>query len=211
VELPYTDRRAAGRLLADRVAELDLIDPMVLGLPRGGVVVAAPVAERLGVPLDVWCVRKVGVPGQEELALGAVASGGIRVLEDAIVARLGLSPDHIDRLVEPRLAALAEQEQALRGDHPPPQVAGRTVVVVDDGLATGATARAACLALRAADARFVVLAVPVASTTGVRTVTEAADHIVCPAVPMHFWAVGQWYRDFGEITDHEVLALLNPP
>jgi putative phosphoribosyl transferase len=209
VDLPYGDRRAAGHLLAERVAELDLTDPVVLGLPRGGVVVAAPVAERLGVPLDVWCVRKVGVPGQEELALGAVSSGGIRVLEQAIVDRLGLSPDEIDHLVEGRFEALAEQESALRGDRPPPQVAGRTVVVIDDGLATGATARAACMALRAADARFVVLAVPVASTTGVRTVTEAADHIVCPAVPMHFWAVGQWYRDFGEVTDGEVLALLN--
>jgi predicted phosphoribosyltransferase len=207
--LPYADRRQAGVVLADRLAGLDLDDPLVLGLPRGGLVVAQPVATRLDTPLDTWCVRKVGMPGHEELAIGAVASGGVHVLEEDLLEKVDLPAQEVKLLVAKAARRLADQEHRLRGDRPPVDVAGRTVVVVDDGLATGATARAACLALREAGGGFVVLAVPVASTEGLRTVTDAVDRAVCPAVPMHFSAVGQWYDDFSEVSDEQALAALN--
>jgi len=208
VDLPYRDRAEAGRALIEPLNRLDLDDPLVLGLPRGGVAVAKPVAEALHAPLDLWCVRKVGMPGHRELAIGAVAGGGTEVLDPELTDRRYPTSGQIADAVAHAREELAKQERALRGDRAPVEVAGRTVVVVDDGLATGSTARAAGLALRQAGAARVVLAVPVASREGVRTVSSAYDDVVCPAVPSVFYAVGQWYYDFGEVTDDEVLAAL---
>jgi putative phosphoribosyl transferase len=212
VHLPYRDRTQAGRLLGDRLDttldRLGLADPAVLALPRGGVVVARPVADALHAPLDVWCVRKVGMPGHQELAIGAVASGDVEVLDRDLIRRAGLHEDTVDEVVAGARERLAAQERSLRGDRAVLDVTGRPVVLVDDGLATGSTARAACLAVRAAGAEAVVLAVPVASRTGLRQVREVTDEVVCPAAPAGFHAVGSWYDDFSEVSDEQVRTLL---
>ncbi|MEQ4209005.1 phosphoribosyltransferase family protein [Actinopolymorpha sp. B17G11] len=205
----YTDRYDAGRQLADQLAAYSgRADLTILGLPRGGVVTAAAVAERLGAPLDVFCVRKLGVPWHPELAMGAVASGAVRVLNDDVVRQLGIRPDEIDEVSRQELAELARREAAYRGDRPPAPLAGRIVVLVDDGVATGATARAAAVAVRRLDPARVVLAVPVAPAQALREFTDVVDEIVCPLTPDPFEAVGRWYRDFRPTSDDEVRALL---
>lgn len=212
--MPYRDRLDAGHRLVDPVVSalerhgLDAAEALVLGLPRGGVVVAAAVAESLGAELDVLCVRKLGVPGHEELAFGALASGGGRVVDSTLVERVGLGADTVGAVVARETSELHRRERAYRGDRPPPRVTGRAVIVVDDGLATGSTATAACAALRAAGADSVMLAVPVAPHGALDALRPVADPVVCPSTPRFFGAVGQWYDDFAEVTDDEVRALL---
>ena len=184
---------------------------VVLALPRGGVPVAFEVARALGAPLDVLLVRKLGVPQQPELAMGAIAAGGVRVLHQAVVDALGITPDVIDAVAAREGAELARREQVYRSGRPALEVAGSTVVVVDDGLATGSTMRAAVAALRALQAGRVVVAVPVGARETCRELAGEADEVVCVKAPAHFQAVGQWYDDFSPTTDDEIRALLGPP
>jgi putative phosphoribosyl transferase len=209
----YADRADAGRHLGPDVARaLEGIgkdpSPLVLALPRGGVPVAVAVAQALGAPLDVLLVRKLGVPDQAELAFGAIATGGARVINPEVVAAAHLDDQTIATVIALEAAELRRREQRYRGDRPAPQVAGRTVVVVDDGLATGATMRAAVQALRAGGAGTVVAAAPVGAEEGCALVAFEADAVVCPLVPRRFRAVGSWYGDFAPVEDDEVTALL---
>jgi putative phosphoribosyl transferase len=210
----YRNRLEAGEILADHVAErlapgdAAAPPPVVLGLPRGGVPVAAPVAARLHAPLDVLTVRKIGTPHHEELAIGAVASGGLRVLNDELIAHLGVSAPVVEERTNLARRELEQREARLRGDRPPVPLAGRTVVVVDDGLATGATMRAAVGAVRSAGAKTVVVAVPVGAPDSCAELEALADEVVCPLRPVEFSAVGQWYDDFSATTDSEVVRLL---
>jgi putative phosphoribosyl transferase len=207
----YADRAEAGRRLARPVADAlgrDVRAPVVLALPRGGVPVAAEVAAALRAPLDVLLVRKLGVPGRPELAFGAIASGGARVLNPDVLAAAALDEATIAAVAASEAVELARRERAYRGDRPPPALRDATAVVVDDGLATGATMRAAVLALRHQDVARVVAAAPVGSQDAVALVAAAADATVCPLVPPRFTAVGRWYEDFGEVGDDAVTALL---
>lgn len=207
--LPYDDRRDAGRQLATRLLAY-AGDPraLVLGLPRGGVPVAYEVARALGAPLDLFLVRKLGVPGHEELAFGALATGGSRVYNDALLCELALPPDLIEAVAAREARELARRERAYRGDRPPPEVRDRVVILVDDGLATGATMRAAVAAVRGQDPARLVVAVPVGAPSVCALLRAEADEVVCAAMPEPFYAVGQWYEDFSETTDDEVRALL---
>jgi predicted phosphoribosyltransferase len=208
--MSFHDRSEAGRRLAallDHYANRS--DVVVLALPRGGVPVAYEVARLLGAPLDVFVVRKLGVPGREELALGAIASGGVRVQNDALVASLGLSERVIADLETLEREELERRERAYRGDRPPLDVRDRVVVVVDDGLATGATMRAAVAALRRLSPARIAVAVPVGDPSTCDALREEADEVVCTATPEPFIAVGRWYRDFSQTTDEEVRALLD--
>jgi putative phosphoribosyl transferase len=187
----------------------------VLALPRGGVPVAAEVAAALDAPLDVLLVRKLGVPGQPELAFGAVASGvdpqiPVQVLNELVLAHADAQPGELDAVVKREVAELHRRERAYRGDRPPVDVAGRTAVVVDDGLATGASARAALLAVRARGPSAVVLAVPVAPRSTLQALATVADDVVCAAAPRRFVAVGRHYVDFHQVSDAEVHAVLHP-
>lgn len=205
----FCDRSEAGRLLATKLlAYAGEPDVVVLGLPRGGVPVAFEVAQILAAPLDVFLARKLGVPGHEELAMGAVASGGVRVLNHDVVDRLGIAPEEIDAVVAREVAELARREQLYRGGRPPPEVDGRTVILVDDGLATGATMRAAIAALRQLGPARIVVAVPTAARDICAELKNQADDVICYMTPEPFFAVGRWYEDFGQTTDREVGALL---
>lgn len=206
----FADRREAGAQLADRLAGRPT-DVLVVGLPRGGVPVAAEVAHRLGAELDALTVRKLGAPGQPEFAIGAIATGGIRVVNEPAVRRLGLAAEAVDAIADSEGRELARREHAYRGDRPPPALAGREVIVVDDGLATGATMVAAVRAVRCAGAARVTAAVPVASGQGADALRPEVDTLVCLAVPDNFVAVGPYYRDFGATTDDEVRGLLAQP
>jgi predicted phosphoribosyltransferase len=205
---PYRDRADAGVRLA---AAFDASwagrpDVVVLGLARGGVPVAYEMARALGVPLDVFVVRKLGVPGHEELAFGALASGGLRVLNEDLAAEL--PPDVVAEVTAREAAALAEREAAYRGDRPPVDLRGRTVILVDDGLATGASMRAAVGAVRAQGPAEVIVAVPVGAAATCELLRTEADLVVCPLTPRRFVAVGSWYEDFSPTTDEEVGRLL---
>jgi len=206
----FRDRQEAGQLLA---AELEKRldgdrNVIVLGLPRGGVPVAAEIARRLNAPLDVFVVRKLGVPGHEELAMGAIATGGVRVVNDEVVSYLRVQPRTIDAVAEREGIELERRERAYRGSRPPLDVSGRTAILVDDGLATGSTMRAACAALRRLGPRRIVVAVPVAAQDTCREFAREVDLIVCLRTPEPFQAVGLWYEDFSQTTDEEVHALL---
>jgi putative phosphoribosyl transferase len=224
----FADRRAAGRLLAARLrhalpapggrqaegepsgASPDLADtrPLVLALPRGGVPVAREVADALAAPLDVLVTRKIGYPRQPELGVGAIAEGGEPVYDDEFLRRLGLSRGDLAPVVARERAELDRRVRVYRGGRPPPDVAGRLVVLVDDGLATGVTARAALRSLRSRSAGQTVLAVPVAAPSSAAAMLSEADSVVALALPGTFRAVGEWYVSFGQLTDSDVLKLL---
>ena len=205
----FADRVEAGRALAGRLtAWAGRDDVLVLALPRGGVPVAREVARALRVPLDLLLVRKLGVPGHEELAMGAIASGGEPLLNEETVRALRIPPEEIARVVALERAELERREREYRAGRAAPVVRGRTVILVDDGLATGSTMRAAALAVRAAGAARIIVAVPVASSDACEFVAEAADEVVAVATPEPFYAVGAWYADFTQTTDDEVRALL---
>jgi predicted phosphoribosyltransferase len=205
----FRDRTEAGRLLAARLEKFaGKPDVMVLALPRGGVPVAFEVARALHAPMDVFIVRKLGVPGHEELAMGAVASGGVRVLNDHVVAGLGIPEYVIDAVVNWETEELKRRERLYRGDRPPADVRGKTVILVDDGLATGSTMLAAVQALRQQGPARIVVAVPVASPDTCELMKAYVDEIVCAATPEPFYAVGLWYEDFSQTTDEEVRELL---
>jgi putative phosphoribosyl transferase len=207
--LPYRDRVDAGRRLAERLARLaGSAEVVVLALPRGGVVVGAEVARELGAPLDVILVRKLGVPGHEELAMGAIASGGVRVLSDDVIDALGISERDVAAVAAAEEDELERREQAYRGTRAPPEVRGRTVILVDDGLATGSTMRAAAAALRSQSPRRLVVAVPVAPASTCDALRDLADEVICLATPQNFHSVGEWYEDFSQTTDEEVRRLL---
>lgn len=205
----FVDRRDAGRRLAGQLrAYAGRADLVVLGLPRGGVPVAYEVALALRAPLDVMPVRKLGVPDHEELAFGAIASGGVRVLNADVITQLGLRPEDIERVTAEQQLELDRREQLYRGDTAPLELPGRTALVVDDGLATGATMRAAMLAVRERNAAAVV-AVPVAAASTRAALADSADAIVCLLTPRRFVAVGNWYGDFNPTSDAEVAELLS--
>lgn len=205
----FGDRADAGRILSADLAHLaGRDDVVVLGLPRGGVPVAYEVACALRAPLDVFLARKLGVPGQPELAMGAIASGGVLVLHQAVIDALAIAPEALEEVAAREGAELARREQAYRTGRPPLDVAGRTVVLVDDGLATGATMRAAIAALRAQLAGRIVVAVPVGPRETCEEMAREADEVVCSRMPRSFQAVGQWYDDFSPTTDEEIGALL---
>jgi putative phosphoribosyl transferase len=205
----FSDRAEAGRLLAERLSEYaGRDDVVILALPRGGVPVGREIARALAAPLDIFLVRKLGLPGQEELAMGAIASGGARVINEQLVAQLGLSTDVIDRVAERELVELERRERLYRGERPPPDVRGRVVILVDDGLATGSTMRAAVAALRAQAPSRIIAAVPAGPPESCATLAREVDEAVCLIEPQPFYAVGLWYRDFAEITDDDVRRLL---
>jgi putative phosphoribosyl transferase len=204
----FTDRREAGRRLAEALVSFRGPDVVILGLPRGGVPVAEVVARELEAPLDVLVVRKLGVPSQPELAMGAIGEGGVRVLNESVLRARRLSDEDVDRVEVQEREALRHRVHALRGGHAPIPLQGRTAIVVDDGIATGASARAACLVARHLGAARVVIAIPVASPGAVALLEQVADQVVCLETPEWFSAVGQCYGDFHQVADGEVVDLL---
>ena len=206
---PMRDRYDAGRVLAEQLAAYaGRPDLLVLGLPRGGVPVAFEVARALGAPLDVFLVRKLGVPGHEELAMGAIASGGVRVLNADVVEPLRIPESVIEAVTAAEQRELERREQLYRDGRPPPDPRGRTVILVDDGLATGSTMRAAVAALRQQGPAQIIVAVPTASPATCAELRAEVDQIVCTITPEPFYAVGLWYEDFSPTTDDEVRDLL---
>ena len=205
----FKDRVEAGQLLAGELKRYrDREDVIVLGLPRGGVPVAYEVARQLHAPLDVIVVRKLGAPGYEELAMGAIASGGIRVMNDSVVRALGVSRDAIEETAARQLKELHRREQAYRGHEGTPEIEDKTVILVDDGIATGSTIRAAVEALRQQAPRQIIIAVPTASSDARAMLEPMVDDFIALIVPEEFRAVGQWYEDFDQTTDAEVTQLL---
>ena len=204
----FADRREAGRQLAHRLIPNASLEPLVVGLPRGGVPVAAEVADRLGAELDVIVVRKLGCPWQPELGIGAIAEGGVRVLNDALVEEVGIGRDQLDAETAREGAELARRVGRYRGDRAPIPVANRVVIVVDDGLATGYTARPAIESLRRRGARRVILAVPVAPEDSIAAMRDVADEVVVVDVPSWFLSIGEFYEDFSQTSDAEVVGLL---
>lgn len=209
----FRDRIEAGVLLGQELARQmrQRDDIIVLALPRGGVPVAHAVARALDAPLDVFIVRKLGLPGHEELAIGAIASGGVRVMNDDVLRYYPVSQQAVDAVAEREQRELERREIAYRGKRPPLDVAGRTVIIVDDGLATGSTMRAAVRALRRMEPRAIIVAVPVAAAETCADLRAEADEVVCLRTPEPFQAVGLWYDDFTQTTDEEVHELLDAP
>jgi predicted phosphoribosyltransferase len=207
----FVDRSDAGRRLADELARRGYAgrsDLLVLALPRGGVPVAYEVARRLNAPLDVFLVRKLGVPGHEELAMGAIATGGSIVLNPDVLQQANLGRADLERVAEVEWAELLRRERAYRGDRPAPDIAGKTVILIDDGLATGASMRAAVAAAKKQNPARLVVAVPVAAATTCEALAREVDDVVCPLTPSGFTAVGMWYEDFSQTSDAQVRDLL---
>jgi predicted phosphoribosyltransferase len=208
VDAPFRDRREAGRFLARKLGHLAGRDVVVLALPRGGVPVAYEIAKALEAPLDVFTVRKLGVPIYEELAMGAIASGGIRVLNEDVIRELGITQPMIDVVMAEEERELQRREAEYRRERDPLEVAGRLAILVDDGLATGASMRAAVSALRQKGAASIIVAVPVRPAGMCAQLRNEADEIVCGKRPEELGAVGRWYEDFQQTTDQEVCELL---
>jgi putative phosphoribosyl transferase len=205
----FADRRDAGRELAGLLRLVPpLGDVMVLGLPRGGVPVAYEIARELDAPLDVFLVRKLGTPGHPELAMGAIASGGTRVLNDEVVQALHIPAEQIDRVAEQEKVELERRDALYRQGRQLTALTNRTVILVDDGLATGSTMKAAVQAVQQQNPARVIVAVPVGAPETCRALRETADEVICARIPKAFSAVGQWYRDFSQTSDDEVIALL---
>jgi predicted phosphoribosyltransferase len=205
----YADRAEAGRVLAGLLSNFRATPgAMVLALPRGGVPVGFEISQRLHLPLDVLIVRKLGVPGREELAMGAIASGNLVVLNQPVIRALHLSAEEIQRVVKRERIEIARREEQFRGNRPAPDVRGRVVILVDDGLATGATMRAAAQTIRARSPERLIVAVPVGSREACSELQADVDQVVCAATPAHFSAVGAHYRSFSQTTDEEVRELL---
>jgi predicted phosphoribosyltransferase len=205
----FQGRRQAGQVLANKLLDYrNASDVLVLGLPRGGVPVAFEVAKALNAPLDVFVVRKLGVPAYPEMAMGAVATGGVRVLNPRVISELRIPDETIERVAAREREEVERRERDYRGDRPPPKIEGSTVILVDDGLATGATMRAAVQSVRMHTPKKVVVAVPAGAGKTCRTLRQEADEVICLIETDHFFAVGQWYRDFNQLTDAEVQQLL---
>lgn len=209
MQLRFEDRREAGQHLAERLSRYAGEDILVLGLPRGGVPVAYEVAKKLNAPLDIFTVRKLGVPGHEEYAMGAIASGGVRVLNDEALRELGITAAEIEDAIEEEQEELERRETLYRRDRPAPALEGRTVLLVDDGMATGASMTAALKALRQHNPARVIVAVPAASRTVCEQLEALVDEVVCGITPEPFMAVGVWYEQFEQTTDQEVQQLLD--
>ena len=208
----FPDRVEAGRRLASelvrRLPQIRHEDPLVLAIPRGGVPVGYEVARSIDAPLDLFIARKLGAPGHEELGIGAVAPGGTRILDAEAIRMLDVSDAYIEEVTRKEVAELERRLRRFRGDRPPPRIEGRSVVLVDDGLATGVTALASLTALRLQRPRRLVLAAPVCSVEGAQAVARQADDVICVATPDRFFGVGAWYHDFTQTTDEEVVELL---
>jgi putative phosphoribosyl transferase len=205
----FRDRAEAGQFLADKLAAYaNRRNVLVLGLPRGGVPVAYEAARALHAPLDVFMVRKLGLPGHEELAMGAIASGGVRVINEDVVRGLGIPDDVLGAVTEGERRELERRERLYRGDRSPPMIYGRTIILIDDGLATGSTMRAAVAALRQQLPARIVVAVPVGAGETCQELQQVADEVICARTPDPFFAVGVWYGDFSQTTDAEVRDLL---
>jgi putative phosphoribosyl transferase len=206
----FENRYTAGRRLGEVLIDYRHIpDLLVLALPRGGVPVGYEISRALGAELDVLVVRKLGVPYQPELAMGAIATAGARFFNDDVILASGLKQEQVEAVICEQQAELERREKAYRGDKPSPAIQGRTVIVVDDGIATGASIQVAIKALRSLEPETIVVAVPVAPIEGARRLTAVADDFVCLLTPTPFYAVGQWYRDFRQTTDDEVRELLD--
>lgn len=205
----FGDRVDAGRRLADKLkAYAKREDVIVLGIPRGGVPVASEVATALDAPLDVFVSRKLGVPGQEELAFGAVATGGVRVLDQELIDAVGISKEEIEQITQRVRAEVERRERVYRGSRPPLELQGKTVVLIDDGIATGASMRAAINALRQMKPARIVVAVPVAPLSTCHRLRSEVDELVCVHMPESFYAIGQFYADFSQVADEEVTDLI---
>lgn len=206
----YLDRYEAGRVLAKKLTEYaNQSDVIILALPRGGVPVAYEVAKALSLSFDVFIVRKLGVPGHEELAMGAIAMGGTVVFNDSILNDLNIAKPEINRIIQLENNELKRRESLYRGNRPFPQLANKTIILIDDGIATGATMRAAIQALRQHNPNNIIIAVPVAGIETCEEMEKIADKVICPLKPVYFYAVGQWYQDFSQTSDNEVYQLLN--
>lgn len=207
---PFRDRVDAGRQLAKALAVYaDRDDLQLLALPRGGVPVAYEVARALHAPLDVFIVRKLGLPGHEEYAMGAVATGGVTVVDDAVVKRFGVTASALAEVIDRERMELQRREDLYRGGEPPPDLSGKTVILIDDGLATGSSMKAAVAALRKEKSSRVIVAVPIGSYETCEMLRDEADSVVCALTPDPFYAVGVWYDDFAQTTDEEVRELLD--
>jgi len=208
----FENRQDAGRQLATHLAEFaDRPDAIVLGIPRGGVIVALEIAQALRLPLDIFLAHKLGVPGHEELAFGAIAATGSRYLDEEVIREMCVSPEAIDRVTTQVRQLLHQRALLYRGRRPPLQLAGRTVLLVDDGIATGASVYAAILALRQIGPAAIVLAAPVAPASTCAWLRGSVDRLVCLHAPPDFHAVGQFFRDFSQVEDDEIVRLLQPP
>jgi putative phosphoribosyl transferase len=208
VDTNFKDRKEAGQILAHRLSNYVGQNVMVLGLPRGGVPVAFEVAKALKAPLDVYVVRKLGVPGHEELAMGAIASGDVRVLNKPVIEDLGITEEAIEAETRKEREELKRRELLYRGDRPPLEVSDRTVVLVDDGIATGSTIKAGIAALKKQKAGRIVVAVPVAPISSIEELKKEVDEVICVSTPEFFYAISLWYDEFPQTSDEEVRELL---
>lgn len=205
----FANRTEAGKMLAKALsAYIGRSDILILALPRGGVPVAREVAKILLAPMDLWLVRKLGVPGQEELALGALAAKNVCVLNQEVIDLLSIDQAVIDRVISREQAELERRNRLYRHGRPPPDTGGKTIIIIDDGLATGATIRAAIASVRQAGAARIIVAVPVGAASTCRKIKKEADELVCLYMPEPFFGVGQWYSDFSQTSDEDVLTLL---